>query len=471
MPQALQKAVNRYWDESVMPSLMDYIRIPCKSPHFDLDWQANGLLDQAVALALAWCRAQPIKGMNLEVVRLPGRTPLLFIEIAGQSIETVLLYGHLDKQPEVTGWRADLGPWTPVVEGDRLYGRGAADDGYALFAALTAVRVLQERGLPHARCVLIIECCEESGSYDLPAYVDLLAPRIGTPGLVVGLDSGCGDYERLWCTLSLRGLVGGNLSVDVLEEGVHSGAASGIVPSSFRIARQLLSRIEDETSGAVLPAEFHADIPAERAAQAQSTAEVLGASVYAKFPFAAGTQPLSHDPRELLLNNAWRPALSVTGAAGFPPPDNAGNVLRPRTVLKLSLRLPPSCDATAATAQLKELLERDPPYGASVRFEPEPPAPGWNAPPLAPWCFDAVQRASQTYFGEAAVFTGEGVTIPFMGMLGAKFPQAQFLIAGVLGPQSNAHGPNEFLHLPAVKKLTCCVAEVLAAQVKNSAEL
>ena len=463
MPQALQEAVNRYWDESVMPSLMDYIRIPCKSPHFDPDWQENGLLDEAVALAATWCRAQPLKGMSLEVVRLPGRTPLLFIEIAGQRDDTVLLYGHLDKQPEVTGWRADLGPWLPVVEGDKLYGRGAVDDGYALYSALTAVRVLQERGTPHARCVLIIECCEESGSYDLPAYVELLAPRIGTPSLVVGLDSGCGDYQRLWCTLSLRGLVGGNLTVEVLEEGVHSGAASGIVPSSFRIARQLLSRIEDEMSGAVLPAEFHADIPAERIAQAQAAAGVLGASVYAKFPFVAGMQPLSRDPTELLLNTAWRPALGVTGAAGFPPPDNAGNVLRPRTVLKLSLRLPPSCDAPAATVHLKKLLERDPPYGARVRFEPEPPAPGWNAPPLAPWYADAIQRASQAYFGQPAVFTGEGVTIPFMGMLGAKFPAAQFLIAGVLGPHSNAHGPNEFLHLPAVKKLTCCVAEVLAA--------
>ncbi|MFA7239721.1 MAG: M20 family metallopeptidase [Sulfuricellaceae bacterium] len=463
MPQALRSAVNRYWDESALPSLMDYIRIPCKSPHFDPDWQANGYLDQAIALAATWCRAQPIQGMSLETVRLPGRTPLLFIEIAGSSDDTVLLYGHLDKQPEVTGWRAGLGPWLPVVEDDKLYGRGAADDGYAMYAALTAVRVLQERGAPHARCVLIIECCEESGSYDLPHYVELLAPRIGAPSLVVGLDSGCGDFERLWCTLSLRGLVGGNLIVEVLEEGIHSGTASGIVPSSFRIARQLLSRIEDENSGAILPAEFHADIPAERAEQTKHTADVLGASVYAKFPFVAGMTPPSRDPGELMLNNTWRPALSVTGAAGFPPPDNAGNVLRPRTVLKLSLRLPPTCDATAATNHLKNLLECDPPYGARVQFEPEPPAPGWNAPQLAPWYAAAVQRASQTFYGQPAVFTGEGVTIPFMGMLGAKFPAAQFLIAGVLGPHANAHGPNEFLHLPAVKKLTCCVAEVLAA--------
>lgn len=463
MSQALQEAVNRYWDDSALPSLMEHIRIPCKSPHFDPDWQANGYLEEAVAQALAWCGAQPISGMKLEVVRLPGRTPLLFIEIAGCNDDTVLLYGHLDKQPEVTGWREGLGPWLPIVEGDRLYGRGAADDGYALYAALTAVRVLQERGTPHARCVLIIECCEESGSYDLPHYVELLAPRIGTPSLVVGLDSGCGDYERLWCTLSLRGLVGGNLSVEVLEEGVHSGLASGIVPSSFRIARQLLSRIEEENSGKVLPAEFQADIPAERIEQALSVAAVLGDAIYTKFPFVPGMTPLSCDPVDMLLNNSWNPALSVTGAAGFPPPDNAGNVLRPRTVLKLSLRLPPACDATLATEHLKNLLERDPPYGARVRFEPEPPAPGWNAPPLAPWYAAAVQRASQTYFGRPAVFTGEGVTIPFMGMLGAKFPAAQFLIAGVLGPQANAHGPNEFLHLPTVKKLTCCVAEVLAA--------
>ncbi|MGD9788510.1 MAG: M20 family metallopeptidase [Sulfuricellaceae bacterium] len=464
----IRAAVERRWQQDVLPSLMDFIRIPAISPLFDSRWEEKGHIEAALQLAAAWCRAQPIAGLQLEVVRLPGRTPLLFIEIPGQTDGTVLLYGHLDKQPEMVGWREDLGPWQPVIEGDKLYGRGSVDDGYAMYTALTALRVLQEQGVPHARCVGIIECCEESGSYDLPYYIDLLAPRIGTPSLVVGLDSGCGDYERLWCTVSLRGLINGNLTVDVLTEGVHSGDASGTVPSGFRIARRLLSRLEDEETGRILPEAFHRPIPPERVAQAERAAEVLGAAVYTKFPFVSGMEPLSRDPKELILNRAWKPALSVTGAGGLPPLDNAGNVLRPHTALKLSLRLPPSCEPQVAAAELKTLLESDPPYGARVEFQAEQAAPGWDAAPLAPWFEAALERASQSYFGKEAVFMGEGVTIPFMGMLGERFPGAQFLITGVLGPASNAHGPNEFLHLPAAKALTCCVAEVLAAHGKRA---
>lgn len=464
----IRAAVERCWQQDVLPSLMDFIRIPAISPLFDARWVEKGHIEDAVQLAVAWCRAQPIAGLQLEVVRLEGRTPLLWIEIPGQSDETVLLYGHLDKQPEMVGWRSDLGPWRPVVEGDKLYGRGSVDDGYALYSALTAIRVLQEQGLPHARCVALIECCEESGSYDLPPYVEHLAARIGTPSLVIGLDSGCGDYQRLWCTVSLRGLINGNLTVDVLSEGVHSGDASGTVPSSFRIARRLLSRLEDEETGRILPPAFHREIPPGRVTQAGRAAEVLGNAVYTKFPFADGVEPTSRDPQELILNRAWKPALSVTGAGGLPPLNNAGNVLRPQTALKLSLRIPPSCEPEAAAAELKTLLETDPPYGAKVEFHAEQKAPGWDAAPLAPWFEAALNRASETYFGQPAVFMGEGVTIPFMGMLGERFPKAQFLITGVLGPGSNAHGPNEFLHLPAAKALTCCVAEVLAAHVKQA---
>jgi acetylornithine deacetylase/succinyl-diaminopimelate desuccinylase-like protein len=454
--------VNRFWDDIVMPALTDYIRIPCKSPLFDADWEKNGHMEQAVALAVEWCRTNPVDGMDLEVVRLPGLTPLLWIEVRGTGSDTVLFYGHLDKQPEMTGWREDLGPWKPVVEGDLLYGRGSVDDGYALFSAMAALRALQEQGVPRARCVFLIECSEESGSPDLPAYLEALAARIGTPGLVIALDSGCGNYEQLWCTTSLRGLIGGTLTVEVLTEGVHSGDASGIVPSSFRIARQLLSRLEDEETGRIVDRAFHAEIPPDRIAQAAQAAEILGEQVYAKYPFSGGTQPLSRDPAELIVNRAWRPALSVTGAGGFQPLASAGNVLRPLTALKLSLRLPPTLDGEAATAHLKALLENDPPYGAVVRFDPKPAASGWCAPTLAPWYAASLEQASEAYFGKPAVFQAEGVTIPFMSTLGKKFPRAQFLITGVLGPRSNAHGPNEFLHLPAVKRLTCCVAQVVA---------
>lgn len=452
---------HRAWDDGVLPALVDYIRIPAKSPNFDPEWRAHGHLDRAVALVEGWCRARPIEGLRVEVARLEGRTPVIVAEVPGRGDRTVLLYGHCDKQPEMVGWAEGLGPWTPVRRGDRLYGRGAADDGYAAFAALTAIQALQEQGVPHGRCVLLIEACEESGSHDLPFYVDALAGRLGTPDLVVCLDSGCGNYEQLWSTTSLRGLVNGVLTVEVLTEGIHSGA-SGIVPSSLRIARALLSRIEDERTGRVLPAALQAEIPAERLEQARAVAKVLGGEIWGRFPFVPGAGPVAGDPTELLLNATWRAALEVTGAAGLPAPGDAGNVLRPVTALKLSLRLPPTVDADAAAQQLRALLETDPPYGARVTFEVSSTSHGWNAPAMAPWLRDSVDRASVAYFGQPAMFEGTGGSIPFMAMLGARFPRAQFLITGVLGPGSNAHGPNEFLDVPTAERLTACVAQVLA---------
>jgi acetylornithine deacetylase/succinyl-diaminopimelate desuccinylase-like protein len=326
---------------------------------------------------------------------------------------------------------------------------------------LAGVLALRDQALGHPRCAILIECCEESGSFDLPSYVDLLSSRIGKPDLVICLDSGCGNYEQLWLTTSLRGLVAGELSVQVLTEGVHSGDASGIVPSSFRIGRQLLSRVENEVTGEVRCEELHVEIPAERILQAEQAAAVLRDGTYRKFPFAPGVAAVATDRAELILNRTWRPALEITGASGLPPLGSAGNVLRPVTVLKVSLRLPPTLEARAACETLKAVLERHPPYGARVTFTPDQAASGWNAPPLQAALMASVERASQNFFGKPAVYMGEGGTIPFMAMLGEKFPEAQFLITGVLGPQSNAHGPNEFLHIPTAKRLTCCVAQVL----------
>lgn len=458
----LQHFVEHLWNDSIVPELVRYIGIPNKSSLFDPQWQEHGFMDQAVELARNWCQRQGVAGLTVEVVRLPGRTPLLFLEVPGQQEGCVLLYGHLDKQPEMSGWREGLGAWQPVIEGDRLYGRGGADDGYAVFASLGAILGLRAQGASHPRCVIVIECCEESGSHDLPHYIEALADRIGTPTLIVCLDSGCGNYDQLWCTTSLRGLVNGDLSVRILTEGVHSGDAGGIVPSSFRILRQLLSRIEDEVTGEVLPRELHAQIPAQRVEQARQAAAILGNTVYERFPFIEGARPAHDALAELVLNRTWRPALEITGAAGLPPLPDAGNVLRPVTTCRLSLRLPPTVDAESSARRLKTLLEADPPHGAVVRFEPEQAASGWHAPPLDAALAAAVDSASRAYFGRPAAYIGEGGSIPFMAMLGEKFPRAQFLITGVLGPQSNAHGPNEFLHIPTGKKLTCCVASILA---------
>jgi acetylornithine deacetylase/succinyl-diaminopimelate desuccinylase-like protein len=469
-PDHLLSAISTQWDVEIVPQLTEYIRIPAKSPDFDPQWEIHGHIERAIRLAEAWVGKQPVRGLTFEIVRLPGRTPLLYFDVAGTGDRSVLLYGHLDKQPEMVGWREGYGPWDPLFENGKLYGRGSADDGYAVFAALAAIGALQAQGIAHSRCVGMIETCEESGSYDLPAYLDMLAPRMGKVDFVVGLDSGCGDYERLWATTSLRGLAGGRLTVEVLTEGVHSGDASGIVPSSFRIIRKLLDRIEDATTGRVLPAEFRAPIPPERVEQAGRAAEILGDIVISKYPFADGTQPMVSDRAEALLNRTWRPALSVIGADGLPSSANAGNVLRPQTSLKLSLRLPPPIDGGHASQHLKRLLEADPPYGANVHFDEESGATGWNAPPTQAWLGSAIDEASSLFYDRPAAAMGEGGTIPFMAMLGKHFPEAQFLITGVLGPHANAHGPNEFLHVPYAKKLTACVAFVLAAHAGEGAQ-
>jgi acetylornithine deacetylase/succinyl-diaminopimelate desuccinylase-like protein len=463
--------IDRLWDSDIVPTLTDYIRIPNKSPAFDPDWQSHGHMEKAVELYARWAREKiaNLPGATFEVVRLEGRTPLLFIEVPGNGSDTVLLYGHLDKQPEMKGWMEGTGPWEPAMKNGRLYGRGGADDGYAMFAALSALLALKEQGRGHARCVIVIEACEESGSYDLPFYIDHLSGRIGTPSLVICLDSGCGNYDQLWLTTSLRGIAMGVLNVRVLDEGVHSGDASGIVPSSFRISRALLSRIEDEATGNLKLDELYVQVPPGRIAEARQAADTLGDAVYSKMPFAGSTRPMSNDLAELVLNRTWRPALAVTGMDGYPLPESAGNVLLPYTKTKLSFRLPPTCDAARATALIKSTLEADPPSGADVEFEAEEGQSGWNAPALAPWLAKSLERASMAHFGRSVAFMGEGGSIPFMAMLGQRYPHTQFVVTGVLGPHSNAHGPNEFLDIATAKKVSACVADVLADHLAQPA--
>jgi acetylornithine deacetylase/succinyl-diaminopimelate desuccinylase-like protein len=458
------KFVDQCWGDEIIPTLIEYIKIPNKSPAFDPDWAAHGYMEEAVSIFERWARAKlpALPGAGLETIRLAGRTPVILIDVPGDSTDTVLLYGHLDKQPEMVGWTDGFGPWIPRIEGDKLYGRGGADDGYAMFGALSALLALREQGVPHARCVILIEACEESGSYDLPYYVDHLAARLGNPSLVVCLDSGCGNYDQLWLTTSLRGMTAGTLEVRVLDEGVHSGDASGVVPSSFRIMRQLLSRLEDADTGTVRLPELYAQIPAERVAQARHAASALGDAVYTKFPFVSGMSPAGDDLAELVLNRTWRPQLAVIGIDGLPSPGDAGNVLLPYTRVQLSLRLPPTLDAEGAAVALRTLLEKDPPYGAYVGFDLGSTATGWHAPAVAPWLEQSLARASQVTFGAPPAYMGEGGTIPFMAMLGEKFPQAQFVVTGVLGPHSNAHGPNEFLHIPTGQRVTAVIAQVLA---------
>jgi acetylornithine deacetylase/succinyl-diaminopimelate desuccinylase-like protein len=474
--QALAQFSDRAWNERIVPALTDYIAIPAKSPMFDADWAKNAYIERVVRDAASWVESRQLPGLTLEVVRIEGRTPVIFFEVASTkpgSSDTVLMYGHLDKQPEFNGWRKDLGPWTPKYEDGLLYGRGGADDGYAVYAAITALEALKAQNTPHPRVVGLIETCEESGSHDLPAYIDALKPRLGQVGLVVCLDSGAGNYDQLWLTTSLRGMVSGVLKVEILSEGIHSGDASGLVPSSFRILRHVLDRLEDSATGRLLPESFHCALPGARLEQARATAAILGDEVWKRMPWACGadggpTLPTTTDPVEGLLNRTWRPTLSVTGVEGFPTLQNAGNVLRPYTAFKLSLRLPPLVDGNEASLKLKTLLEDNAPYNAKVTFHPDGRAgalgaTGWNAPDLAPWLENALNSASNAHFGAPCGYIGQGGTIPLMSMLQKGFPKAQMMVCGVLGPKSNAHGPNEFLHVPYAKRLTAAVAEVVAA--------
>ena len=473
--------ITAQWDGDIVQQLSDYIAIPAKSPAFDPDWAKNGHIDTVTRNAAAWVEAQKVEGLTLEIVRLEGRTPVLFFEIpassggapneAGNVGATVLFYGHLDKQPEFTGWRNDLSPWAATYENGKLYGRGGADDGYAVYASIAAVQALKAQNIAHPRIVGLIETCEESGSYDLLPYIDALKDKLGDVGLVVCLDSGAGNYDQLWLTTSLRGNAAGVLKVEILTEGVHSGDASGLVPSSFRIMRQVLDRLEDSATGRLLPQSFHCEVPADRLAQAHATANILGDEIYKRFPWAhydcegatAFALPTTTDPVEALLNRTWRPTLSVTGAEGFPSFRDAGNVLRPYTAFKLSLRFPPLIDASAAVQELKKLLEDNAPYQAKVTFSGSGGASGWNAPATQPWFENALNEASQNFFGAPCGTIGQGGTIPLMGMLSKGFPKAQMMVCGVLGPKSNAHGPNEFLHVPYAKKLTAAVAQVIAS--------
>ena len=466
--QDVKNYIYQTWDESIIPTLCEYIKIPNKSPMFDSDWQTHGYMQQAVELLHDWCKKSGIENLSHKIVTLEGRTPVLLCEVPASktserepSQANVLLYGHYDKQPEFSGWRDGLHPWEPVIQDGRLYGRGGADDGYALFGCLTAIRALQLAGIAHPRCIILIEGCEESGSFDLPYYVDHLSEEIGTPELVICLDAECANYDQLWLTTSLRGMLAGKLKVQVLTEGVHSGSASGIVPSSFRIARQLLERVENAKTG-LMHESLYVQIPGKVRQQTQNMAKTLGAEVHTRFPWSGSTQPMNDDATTMILNNTWEPTISITGMSGAPDVADAGNTLRPETELKVSIRLPPTLDANAAAATVKALLEQDPPYQATVSFEVENAQTGWAGPEVDKSLAQFMESASQRYFQAPAQYMPMGGTIPFMRMLGEKFPGVQFMVTGLLGPASNAHGPNEFLHIETGKRLTCCVAEVLA---------
>ena len=469
----MQKTVRKTWDDDILPSLCDFVAIPALSPTFDTDWAAAGHLDTAIEHLRTWLQGRQIPGATVEVVRLPGLSPLLLMEVPATDgvpadAGTVLLYGHLDKQPPFGDWSAGLGPWTPVLKDNRLYGRGAVDDGYSGYAATAAIEAVLAAGGRHARCVLILETSEESGSPHLPPYLEHLGQRLGEVSLVVCLDSGGWDYDRLWLSTSLRGLASADVTVRVLPGGMHSGQASGVVPSSFRVLRMLLDRLEDSATGRVLLPEMHVDIPADRLTEARLAIATAPGITGQAFPLLEGMRLVQDDEVELLLNNSWRPTLSVIGAAGFPDPADAGNVLRPYSTLTLSFRLPPMVDSKVALAALRAAVTTDVPYGAHVEIGRTEAADGWNSPALAPWLRSTLDNLSETVFGNPWRTVGIGGSIPFMALLARAYPQAQFVVTGAAGHDSNAHVPDEWLNLDQAARVTQSVALILDAHAGSS---
>lgn len=453
--------IDDFYENEVLDSLAEYIEIPAKSPAFDRNWKANGFLNQSMKHVIDWIESQQVEGLKISLHELDGKTPTLLLEYPGDVDDTILVYGHIDKQPEFDGWHEGLAPWKAVRRDDKLYGRGGADDGYAVYSAIAIIKALQAQNLKMPRIVTLIEASEESGSPDLADYMAELSDIIGNVSLCIALDSMCGNYDQLWITTSLRGMLIGELKVQVLEQGAHSGMAGGIVASSFRLTRQILSRLEDENTGEILPSFLNEQIPETRRAEAQQAGAVLADDFPRMYTFAGSGGPMSSDPVELVLNNTWLSSVEITGIDGVPGVADGGNVLRPYTTTKFSLRLPPTTDAEAAGEELKKLLTENPPSGAAVSVELEGAAPGWDAPPVTEALNASLQRASETFFGAPAVSMGCGGSIPFMESLATSMPKAQFVVTGVLGPHSNAHGPNEFLHIPTAKKVTAAMAVVV----------
>jgi acetylornithine deacetylase/succinyl-diaminopimelate desuccinylase-like protein len=456
------------FEERALPTLWEYAGLKCLSPMFDANWRQNGEIDRAIELLATWARGRDLGSSTVEVVRLADRTPLLVVtvEATGNVEGTTVMYGHMDKQPPLGQWSEGLDPFTPVRRENRIYARGVADDGYSVFASLLALESLVREGEDHGRCVVLIEASEESGSPDLDAYLDHLRDHLGDVTLMICLDSGAVTYDRLWVTTSLRGNVTVEVTVRVMDQGRHSGSASGVVPSSFRILRELLDRIEDSRTGRIIIPELNVEIPEAHVVAARQLAQEFGDVVAEDLPVVGGLELMGADAGERILRQTWHATLSVTGMGGIPSPDSAGNVLRPFTTAALSFRLPPTVDATVASEAIVRTLSQNPPHNAVVEVVAHG-AQGWAASEPEPWLREALDTASRQAFGRTVGFTGEGGTIPFLASLGARYPRAQFVATGVLGPNSNAHGIDEMLDLTYAVGVTNSVITLLREHAKR----
>lgn len=469
-----EASVKTIFETKIKDTFEQYLRIQNVSPAYNPAWEKDGHMQKVVDLYEKWALENSPKDAKVFVQEIENKTPLLVINVPSRNYsgdDTVLLYGHLDKQPEMIGWKQGIDPWAPTYDGDRLYGRGSADDGYAMFCALVAINDLEDNNISHPRLLVIIEASEESGSPDLVNHLELLndslekysCEKLEDVSLVICLDSGALSYDHLWITNSLRGLIEMHLTIRTLSQGTHSGGAGGIVPSTTHVLRTLLDRIAKSPSGEIIIEELNVEIPAQVSDAAENVAKIIGDDDAFGLPFAKGVEPLYKSVKDQLIANTFKPALEIIGIEGIPKIEDAGNVLLPEVKVALSFRIPPGVKPEIAAGAIAGELNRDTPYNAQMTVKVESLASGWQARARPQSLKDTFEAASQKHFGQSAQYLGEGGTIPFMFMLGEKYPNAQFMVTGLLGPESNAHGPNEFIHLPTFFKLTACVSDVLSS--------
>ncbi len=450
------------FDNEILPALEEFVRIDNLSPSFDPNWETNGKAEKAGMHLINWAKSQGIKGLKAELYKEPGKTHMVFIEIESQGIDkTILLYGHFDKQPALGEWAEGLYPNKPVLKDGLLYGRGASDDGYALFAFIESIKLIQNQNLKHGKIIITLESGEESGSADLVPLLISLKDRIGNPDLMVCMDSGCKDYSSFWLTTSLRGAANFELEIQCLKEDVHSGEGSGVAPDSFTILRMLLDRLEDsKTSKVIVP--INVEIPKYRIEDAKKLGDYLKEkTVNDLIKLEDGVKPLSEDYQEAILNNTWRPSITIIGLTGLPKAEGASNVLRKNLKATISIRLPPTLNCKDAEKVVIDTLTKNPPYNAKITAKCLVSMNGWAAKDMNPCLKKSFAESSKFLFGKDYYNCGEGGSIPFVSQLGELYPKCEILVTGVLGPNSNAHCTNECLNIDYTIKMIVALSHAI----------
>ncbi|CAI2368334.1 unnamed protein product [Moneuplotes crassus] len=456
-----KKFIEDNFQSMFLDPISEFIKVPNLTPSFDPEFQTNGLIEQAIDNVKGYAESMDIPGLKFHVHNEEGRAPMALIEIPGNGKKNIMVYGHLDKQPHMEGWTEGTGPTTPTIIGDKLYGRGSTDDGYVSFATLTAVKNILDQGQEIPRIVLVLEAEEESGSKDLVYLLEKCKDIIKTPDVCLCCDSGALDYKTLWLTSSLRGSMGMNVKVSIAKDAFHSGICGGAMPETFRIANNLLDRLEDPITKRM--EKFEVEIEDRFKEEAKNIVGLVGTDLYKDFKLLEGCRPIHHDNlEEMYLNINWRPALAVCGADGLPTLSKAGNVVRASTSLRLKIRLPPSLDAKEMCDEVVKTLSEDVPFGAKIEFDDVSSGSGWVMKDLKEETSKAIHESSEEFYEKKAGLYGIGGSIPFLKTLEGIYPETEILAMGVGGNDCNIHAPDETLDIPYMKKFIPTLSHILA---------